>query len=200
MIINYLRFLFLAIIIVSCSSDNRTEYGRKIENQRLEKDKIFKFQQESPLRENQKINFTGLTYFPIDSSFRFVAEVDRLDSNEPLQMAYTNGKTKTYIPFADLKFNYEGNQYSVRAYQELELIEEGLADQLFIPFYDKTNGESTYGGGRYIDAVYPGGDRMILDFNVAYNPYCVFNAQFACPVPPKKNHIDLAIKAGEKMY
>ncbi len=71
---------------------------------------------------------------------------------------------------------------------------------LFLPFTDLTNGNGTYGGGRYIDLEIPKGDTMVIDFNKSYNPYCAYNGKYSCPIPPKENDLNIAIKAGVKNY
>ena len=84
---------------------------------------------------------------------------------------------------------------------------EGYAGGLFLAFRDGTNGTETYGAGRYLlDAAKSadlGGDpvrgTMILDFNFAYQPSCAFDPQWACPLAPPENRIDLRIEAGERM-
>ena len=75
-------------------------------------------------------------------------------------------------------------------------------DYLFIPFKDLTNGKESYGGGRYIDLRMRqlDKDKVILDFNKSYNPYCAFSEEYSCPIPPKENHLTIAIEAGEKNY
>jgi uncharacterized protein (DUF1684 family) len=75
-------------------------------------------------------------------------------------------------------------------------------DYLFLPFKDDTNGVETYGGGRYMDVristVKDG--KIILNFNKAYNPYCAYNEGFNCPIPPQENHLNIAIRAGERNF
>jgi hypothetical protein len=73
---------------------------------------------------------------------------------------------------------------------------EGYEDFLFLPFNDYTNGNETYGGGRYLDLRIPDGSTIILDFNKAYNPYCAYTDRYSCPVPPKENSITTYIYAG----
>jgi len=73
-------------------------------------------------------------------------------------------------------------------------------NHIFIPFTDLTNGEETYGGGRYIDATIPKGKSITLDFNYSYNPYCHYTEGYNCPIPPKENFLDIKIKAGEKIW
>ena len=84
---------------------------------------------------------------------------------------------------------------------------EGYAGGLFVPFRDATNGTETYGAGRYlIDAAKSadlGGDRirrtLVCDFNFSYQPSCAFDPQWACPLAPPENRLDIAVRAGERI-
>ena len=87
-----------------------------------------------------------------------------------------------------------GEKYTVEVYKSI------LSDTLFIPFRDKTNGRETYVGGRYVDAEILPGYQMVLDFNMAYNPACVYNEKLVCVLPPKENALNLVIRAGEKNF
>jgi uncharacterized protein len=84
---------------------------------------------------------------------------------------------------------------------------EGYAGGLFVPFRDATNGAETYGAGRYLlDAAKSadlGGDRLrrtlICDFNFSYQPSCAFDPQWACPLAPPENRLDIAVRVGERI-
>ena len=65
---------------------------------------------------------------------------------------------------------------------------------------DLTNGNRSYGGGRFLDLKIPAGEIMIIDFNKAYNPYCAYNHKYSCPIPPEVNHMDIEIPAGVRAY
>ncbi len=80
------------------------------------------------------------------------------------------------------------------------LEEEGYDDYLFLPFLDETNGDESYGGGRYVEARIPAGDTLIINFNEAYNPYCAYNERYSCPIVPRANYINTRIKAGVKAF
>ena len=83
------------------------------------------------------------------------------------------------------------------AYRNIDLSRlEGYRNYLFVPFTDLTNGESTYGGGRYLDLEGPLGNAVELDFNRAYNPYCAYGGAYSCPIPPIENHLGVAVRAG----
>ena len=73
-----------------------------------------------------------------------------------------------------------------------------LADS-FVPFYDLTTGIETYGGGRFLDVDVKNNQQIVLDFNTAYNPYCVYNPNYICPVPPVNNTLKVKVLAGEKL-
>jgi len=72
--------------------------------------------------------------------------------------------------------------------------------RLFFVFGDRTNGRETYGGGRFLYSDPPRDGRVVLDFNRAYNPPCVFTPWATCPLPPPGNRLPVAIEAGEKKY
>ena len=73
-------------------------------------------------------------------------------------------------------------------------------DYLFLPFKDLTNGKKSYGAGRYLDFKLADLKEPIIDFNLAYNPYCAYNKDFSCPIPPRENHLAIALPAGEKKW
>jgi uncharacterized protein (DUF1684 family) len=73
--------------------------------------------------------------------------------------------------------------------------------ELFLPFRDATSGRETYGAGRYLEVDPPDADgRVVVDFNLAYNPYCAYNPDWSCPIPPGENWLDVPIRAGERTF
>jgi uncharacterized protein (DUF1684 family) len=87
----------------------------------------------------------------------------------------------------------------------------GYGGGLFLPFRDATSGHETYGAGRYLfDTVKntdglslelaPGSDEVVIDFNYAYNPSCVYDDCWACPLAPRENWLQVSIRAGEMAY
>ena len=86
-------------------------------------------------------------------------------------------------------------------YENLEYRDlEGYENYVFLPFLDKTNGDETYGGGRYLDLYLNDNDSTIVDFNKAYNPQCVYDENFSCPLVPRENYINVRIMAGVKNF
>ena len=91
--------------------------------------------------------------------------------------------------------------YRLNLYRNLDDQDlEGYEDYLFLPFIDHTNAESTYGGGRYVDARIPEGNTIEIDFNKAYNPYCAYNEKYSCPIVPRQNYLPIEVKAGVKAF
>ena len=86
-------------------------------------------------------------------------------------------------------------------YQNQDLTKkDGFDNYLFLPFLDDTNGEESYGGGRYIDLRIPKNDELVIDFNKAYNPYCAYNEKYSCPIVPRENYLALKVEAGVKVF
>ena len=96
---------------------------------------------------------------------------------------------------ADLEFTIKDNTYSLALFRN----ENNVADY-FLPFKDETNTISTYGAGRYLPINFAGETEVEIDFNRAFNPYCAYNEKYSCPLTPRKNHLDVAIKAGIKDF
>jgi uncharacterized protein (DUF1684 family) len=144
-----------------------------------------------------------LRFYDVDPSWRVVATVVRTPESAPFTMQTYSGKTRQYRKFADLHFRLKKKSYKLEVYQSMDLIQkEEYKDHLFIPFRDLTNYETTYGGGRYLDLSLKDihNDLVILDFNKAYNPWCAFAEGYSCPIPPDPNKLNLAVKAGERLF
>lgn len=155
----------------------------------------------SPLTKEDRAEFTGLEFYPTDSSFRVVAVLERTPDARPFEMPTSTDRLPTYRKYAEAHFHLNGRPYSLSIYQNLGLMQNpAYKDYLFLPFTDLTNGFGTYGGGRYLNLRVPEGDSLIIDFNKAYNPYCAYNHKYSCPIPPKENHLDAEIRAGVKDF
>jgi len=181
-------------------SETKEKIIQDIQNFRKERDHFFKNAPNSPLEESDKTRFRGLHYFPIDLRYRFEGKIERyiININNPKYYATfpTNkGPKKRYIRYGKFHFAFNGKEYSLELYKSIG------SDMIFIPFYDKTNGKETYEGGRYLDAeVLMPGYRIVVDFNYAYNPSCVYNEKFVCILPLEENRLNIEIRAGEKKF
>lgn len=168
------------------------------------RDKELRDKTESPLTETDFAVFKGLNYFPINRKFRIKAAFTRTVDEKYFQMPTSSGETKKFIKFGVVKFKLDGRDQSLNVYQIDPVVLAKFpeyADLLFIPFRDLTSGKETYGVGRYIDIKAPKGKKVLLDFNLAYNPNCAYGSdKYSCPIPPKENFLRVEIKAGEKSF
>lgn len=164
---------------------------------RLNENRDFADSTHSPLIEEDRLAFSSLNWFPIDTNFMVWAELELTPESEPFEMPTTTERKPIYQQYGILHFELGDSSFQIPVYQNLGLIKRpGFEKFLFFPFTDLTNGFGTYGGGRYLDLRVSQGDKLLIDFNRAYNPYCAYNGRYSCPIPPRENHIDFPIQAG----
>lgn len=188
----------LGITIVNFLSvgEGSDEYIQRIEEERINKNG-YMLSSSSPLMDEDRRNFTNLKYYPIDESYKVRARLTEVARKQPIFIPTTTGESKRYIPFAYAEFELKGEKQKLLLYQDWE---EKDPNKLSLMFADGTSGDATYGGGRYIDVAKTNTNSVIIDFNTAYNPFCHFNDEYSCPIPPRENLMEIAIEAGEKLY
>jgi|SRR6056300_1136833 len=199
---NVLSFLFI-FLLISCNSNGKrpllgeTEYQQKL-------NASYKDATTSPLKKKDLKNFNGLDFFAVDSSFIVTANLTRIENAPIFEMATTTDRKPLYKEYGLLRFNINGQDLELTIYQSQDdLRDEKYKDYLFLPFTDNTSGNESYGGGRYMDVMITDikDDNTIeLNFNNTYNPYCAYNDDYSCPLTPRKNHLDIEIKAGIKAF
>ncbi|MCB9230811.1 MAG: DUF1684 domain-containing protein [Bacteroidia bacterium] len=187
--------VFIIILIFQFISGPSDEYVLEMGKTRANRNEFFKTSLESPLPDSLKAGFEQLEYFSVDPSYRLMAEFLPSTEYQLIELPQAGGKPDFYENAGQVKFKLRGNTYFLTTFRQAE----GGRKNLFIPFRDATSGKTTYGGGRYIDAQLIG-EQVKLDFNSAYNPYCVYNLDYVCPIPPEENTLSIAIEAGEKMF
>ncbi|TDU42697.1 hypothetical protein BXY82_0090 [Gelidibacter sediminis] len=161
----------------------------------------FKDASKSPLKDKDRRDFTGLDFFKFDSAYVVQATFKRTEDEKPFKMKTTTDRLATYVKYGEVSFTLHGATYQLNVYQDQDLLnDEEYEDYLFLPFLDHTNGEETYGAGRYIDLSIPEGNVITIDFNTAYNPYCAYNEKYSCPIVPRVNYVDAEVRAGVKDY
>ncbi|RIV69937.1 DUF1684 domain-containing protein [Flagellimonas aequoris] len=166
-----------------------------------ELDASFKDPEESPLPDKYKKDFEGLDYFEPDTTYVVKAKLVRTPDAEPFFMPTTTDRKTNEVLYGIAHFTLNGEERQLEIYQSLDLIQqEQYKEYLFLPFNDATNGEETYGGGRYIDLSIPEGDTLVIDFNKAYNPYCAYNKKYSCPLVPRQNYLRTKVRAGVKDF
>ena len=187
------------ISMLSCAQEKQPLLG-KTEFQR-EINAKYKDASQSPLKAKDLKVFKGLDFFEFDSTFVVIASLKLTPDSKPFGMKTTTSRLSKERVFGVLTFKIKDIEYKLNVYQGLDLMKkEGLEDYLFLPFLDDTNGEETYGGGRYIDLRVPNTDTIEIDFNKAYNPYCAYNDKYSCPIVPRENYLDLKVEAGVKVF
>jgi len=177
------------------TSPSSAGYMEEMAASRAEKDELFKTSEDSPLTEEQLDIFENLSYFPVVEKYKVNAEFQRNQLEQIIKMAITDGSEREYMVFGNAHFHLDGKELDVTVYKPVK--ED--ADYLFIPFYDKTSADLTYGGGRYVEPEILENGAFEIDFNKAYNPYCAYNPTYRCPIPPQENSLDVSILAGEKI-
>lgn len=191
--------IFLMVCTVACAQDKQTLNGET--EWQKEMNAEFKDASKSPLKKKDLKKFKGLDFFKFDSTYVVTAEFTRTPKAKKFKMETTTDRLPEYVQYGVLKFTLKGEEYELKIYQNINLIErEGYEDYLFLPFLDDTNGEESYGGGRYIEARIPEDDTMEIDFNKAYNPYCAYNEKYSCPIVPRENYLPLKVEAGVKAF
>ena len=174
-------------------------YQEQIEENRAGKDKFMAKSEYSPLPKDQRGEFNGLHYFPIDESFKFELKMKEYSNPEKFESSDSAGNPRSFYRVGEFLFTIDAKEYSLQAYKA-KLSESGL----FIPFKDKSNTKTTYGAGRYLD-LHEQRDKKddgiwILDFNTAYNPFCAYSDSYACALTPSENYLEVEILAGEKIF
>ena len=165
----------------------------ELEDFRQEKDAYFRRDPYSPIPAGERADFPGLRYFPEEPALRLTVPLERAEAPEEVEMQTSTGDVATYNTLGRVNFEVDGQPVTLTIYES----EEG---DLFLPFRDATSGHETYGAGRYLEPHRHDNDHLLLDFNLAYNPYCAYSPEWSCPVPPRENWLVAPIRAGELVY
>jgi uncharacterized protein len=204
--------LFFIVLLTSLSvqtlfsqgfiyAKNEKDHFEKVTEWRKQKDIDYRDKEKTMLTEDLMKNFNGLKYYDIDYAYRINGSLKRFNDGRTFKINTTGGQVYEYLIFGQVTFELKGQTMTLDIYQGKRAAESGRKKgALFIPFRDLTSGNDTYGGGRYLVLDVPDNDVLVLDFNMAYNPYCVYNPDHSCPIPPKENNLKVKIEAGELMY
>lgn len=177
-----------------------------LERYRETRDRLFAHHPQSALNATQREEFTGLPYFPWSSKVVVEATVDTDIEPQQLSVATSGEESMPMSRVAAVRFVFDGQPTTLSLYW-IDVYGGGL----FLPFRDATAPAETYGGGRYLFDTVKGSDflslpdehgmqRIVLDFNYAYNPSCAYNYHWACPLAPLENRMTIPIRAGEKRF
>jgi uncharacterized protein len=173
---------------------------------REQRDSLFAQHPQSALDEEQRKSFTGIRYFPYNPASCFEVTIDTQVEPVRLDVTMNASETMTMTTVGRVHFTVENKPVALSIYW-LDIYGGGL----FLPFRDTTSPAQSYGGGRYLFDTIKGSDflpvpgtqgweRIILDFNYAYNPSCAYNYRWVCPLAPAENRLPVPIRAGEMIY
>lgn len=171
-----------------------SQSGSRLQRFRERRDEFMRTHENSPLTETQKENFVPLDYYPENEDLVFVVEPNTEIDHTPMELGTTAGTSVEYIPHSEVTLEIEGQEVTLTVFRE-----PGRG-RLLIPFKDSTAGEETYGAGRTVDPQERPDGKLVIDFNYAYGPYCQYNDNWTCTLPPFSNWIQVPIRAGEKKY
>jgi uncharacterized protein (DUF1684 family) len=174
------------------------EYPEAVARFRADKDSYFRGAHDSPIPHDQRHDFKGLPYFPVDESLRFEGlTLEPYAGGEPssFQIPTSDGRVLPAVRAGVFRFTIGETPQTLTGYT----VESGASESVFVPFLDSTSGHETYGAGRYLDLFPEDDGTYALDFNLAYHPSCVYDARFSCPLTPAENRLPVRIEAGERL-
>lgn len=198
-----LFILSLSITIVNCSDSKEQSFIDDNKHFQYDLNKQYANPEESPLTKEDIKTFKKLDFFEIDKKYKIEASLELTPNSPIFEFQTTTDRKPLYKKYGIAHFSLDGKKCSLSLYQSQNFTKSTEHSySLFLPYNDTTNGDLTYGGGRFIDLDIPadGSKTIVIDFNKSYNPYCAYNHKYSCPIPPSENSLDVAILAGEKAY
>lgn len=179
---------------------NIEKWMEDIQIARKEKDAFFgSGHPQSPIPPDELFKFKGLDYYPPDPKYRFEINLYEHPEKKIIAVKDSKGGERELIRWGEFRFKIDDKECIVQAYKS-----NSTEEHVSVLFRDATSGNETYGAGRYLDLEHgthqTSDGKWILDFNLAYNPWCAYSENYVCPFVPPENWLDIPIFAGEKMY
>lgn len=181
-------------------SDSRAAPARLL-GFRAAKDRLFATHPSSPVVAAARRDFRGLAYWRHDAALAFRLPLEPDPNAPPLEVPLSSeGPSMPYVRIGWVSFVVNGTPARLAVYWLNE-----YAGGIFIPFRDATSGTESYGGGRYLWDSGKGadlgsdGEQLVIDFNYAYHPSCVYDPIWSCPLAPQENWLTVPIRAGERL-
>lgn len=199
-----LRSIIYALFILvfcrySSAQDEGRPYSQIMEDYRDAYKKGFIEDKRSPLRQDDLKN---LDFYVPEERWRLTCECITDTNPKVVDIPTYSGQIKQYKKYGKALCIFHSDTIVLQLYQNVPSGNPLTSQYLFLPFKDDTNGDTTYGGGRYIHLNIRDikQNYIEIDFNKAYNPWCAYSDGYNCPVPPRENHIQMAVQAGEKNF
>lgn len=187
--------VMLAVSGLGCGDEAaESSYEQQVMQDRVQRDMQMR-EKTSVIPPGRLDAFQGLDYYPVDPAYRFVVPFAEQASPDTVMLAENTGRIRPQVRVGRVTVPLPSGDARLAVFRGASDDPRG---RLWVPFADVTNDDSTYAAGRYVDLTRAEGDSVIVDFNRAYNPTCAYNPEYACPLPPKQNRLEVPIPAGEK--
>ncbi len=196
-----LAIIFMLSVSTAVFAQTEAESLQETKEYQASENKKFANPETTILQRKELRKFKELDFYPIDLAYVVTATFVRSPDEEPFLMKTSTARLPEYVKYGEAHFELKGQKLKLNLYQSVVPSEDPeYRDYLFLPFTDLTNGDGSYGGGRFLDAYIPDGDTMVLNFNKAYNPYCAYSPKYSCPIPPAENYLPIRVEAGVKDF
>jgi len=196
-----LLLMAVGIVAAACNAGNpppaesEGDYATQIQSARAALDQMYRNQPDKPIPAAKMNEFLPLKYFPPDPDYVVPASLNPSKERIVAEMPTSQGKIRKHQRVGVLEFTLKGQPLTLGAFVEAGA---GL-ERLFVPFSDMTSGAETYAAGRYLELDRTSSGVYTIDFNKAYFPYCYYNPDYDCPIPPRESRLPLPIRAGERL-
>jgi len=191
----------LSCFLIACNAQGKRTLQGDSEFQ-LEMNAKFKDASTSPLTKKGLKKFSGLDFYPISEKFKVKAKLTKTPDAPEFKFPTTTKRVAEYKKYGEVFFTIDGKDLKLDIYKS-KVTTRGYENHLFLPFLDNTSGNTSYGGGRFVD-VYTTDEQpdgtILIDFNKAYNPYCAYSDRYSCPITPRSNYIAIKVEAGVMAY
>jgi len=194
----------VAALYVEVRTMAATDPAVALAHWRTSREWLFREHPQSPVPRDARAGFRA-RHFDHDPRLRFTVDVEPSPPPHPgapaLELPNSGADTLAFRRIGIVRLPFPEGERPLSVFWLA-----GYAGGLFIPFRDATNGDTTYGAGRYLVDAAKSADlgttddgRLILDFNFATQPSCAFDPRWACPLAPPENRLDIAVRAGERL-
>ena len=196
-----LLLMAAGVVVAACNAGNpppaesEGDYATQIQSARAALDQMYRNQPDKPIPAAKMNEFLPLKYFPPDPDYVVPASLNPSKERIVAEMPTSQGKIRKHQRVGVLEFTLKGQPLTLGAFVEAGA---GL-ERLFVPFSDMTSGTETYAAGRYLELDRTSSGVYTIDFNKAYFPYCYYNPDYDCPIPPRESRLPLPIRAGERL-
>ncbi len=206
------RFVLLLVLIVMAGCGQQTDvpgsltmteaeleqWEISLVEMRIEKNEQFMDRSQTPIPAARLDAFEGLNYYFPDKNLVFKTPLVTVAGTDTIYLDKRDGTPAPFLRMGTVSFR---NLDAIHTLEVFGPVQPGAEEPLWLPFYDATSGEQTYGGGRYLDLELADDGNVIVDFNRAYNPLCDYDPErFNCTLPPAGNRLAFAVEVGEKTF